>query len=522
MTAEEQERSRIPSQKYQKLPPSSFNIYNSITDTHSRVISFTHNTALGIGHSPEGQVTNFSDPTGRTATYSYTNNQLTSETDLNGKTTSYQYNGSDLVQITDAMNNITKIAYTTSHQVTSITDPKMGVMTFTYNTGNTVVNDQRQHNTTYNYDTMGKVISVVNDNGGTVGNMMYNNNYDMLNSQDALTNTTTVAYSTDGYNNLMSTTDSNNVASSLSYPTNGTQPYYPTGSKDSQSNNSAYVYDARGNLMSSTNTSASPTVATSQTYNSDGTVHTSADANGYVTTYGYTTGDLTSITPPSPQHSETLSYDPLSRVSTVTDGNGNQTIYTYTNLDRIATTNYRNASGSDTSSITNTYDDDGNVLSVADSTAGTTSFTYDSLNRQTKKTLPDTTTIDYFYDATNNLTDLSDSQGAVLYTYNNLNQLSTIQEPDATYVNGWGYIDKYYDVNGRVTSIRYNRDVTQSYGYDKGGRVTSISTSSVIGSLDNYTYTYTIGSTYTALRASVTATLGSSTWTTNLRLRSFK
>ena len=491
------------------------NDVNSITDTHSRAITFTHNTVFGTGHSPEGQVTKFSDPTGRTASYGYTNNQLTSETDLNGKTTLYQYTGSDLVQITDAMNNVTKIGYNTSHQVTSITDPKTGVMTFTYNSGNTVVNDQRQHNTTYNYEPMGKVISVVNDNGGTIGNMTYSNNYDMLTSQDALSNTTTATYSSDGYNNLTSTTDANGVTASSSYPTNGVQPYYPTGSKDSQGNSSAYVYDTSGNVKSSTNTSASPTVATSQTYNSDGTVHTSTDANGYVTTYGYTNGDLTTMTPPSPQHSETLSYDALSWVSTVTDGNGNQTTYTYTMLDRVATTSYKNASGGDTSSLTYTYDDDGNVLSVADSTAGTTSFTYDTLNRQTKKTLPDTTSVTYFYDATNNLTELSDVGGAILYTYNNLNQLSIIQEPDAAYGNGVGVIDKYYDANGRVTSIRYNNDVTQSYGYDKGGRVTSVSTSSAIGSLDNYTYSYTIGSTYTTLRASVTATLGSSTWTTN-------
>jgi len=64
------------------------NDVNSITDTHSRVIPFTHNTVFGTGHSPEGQVTKFSDPTGRTASYGYTNNQLTSQTDLNGKTTS--------------------------------------------------------------------------------------------------------------------------------------------------------------------------------------------------------------------------------------------------------------------------------------------------------------------------------------------------------------------------------------------------------------------------------------------------
>ncbi len=490
------------------------NDVNSITDTHSRVIPFTHNTVFGTGHSPEGQVTKFSDPTGRTASYGYTNNQLTSQTDLNGKTTSYQYNGSDLVQITDAINNVTKIVYNGSHQVTSITDPKTGVMTFTYNSGNTVVNDQRQHTTTYNYEPLGKVISVVNDNGLTVGNMGYTTNYDMNSFQDGLTNTTTMTYSTDGNNNLMSTSDGNNVTSSLSYPTGGSQPYYPTGSKDSQANNSAYVYDTHGNLMSSTNTSASPTVATSQTYNSDGTAHTSTDANGYVTTYNYTSGDLTSITPPSPQHGETLSYDALSRVSSVTDGNGNQTTYTYTKLDRIATTNYKNSSGGDTSSLTSSYDDDGNVLSVADSTAGTTSFTYDSLNRQTKKTLPDTTTITYTYDATNNLTSLTDTGGIVTYGYDNLNNMTSLTQPKGS---GTETLTYGYDVNGRRTDIGYpaNIDGTATFiTYDKGGRISDITTYGQYVTETDYSYSYTNpngpSGNYMSLRYSVTATLGNS------------
>ena len=266
--------------------------------------------------------------------------------------------------------------------------------------------------------------------------------------------------------------------------------------------------------MSSTNTSASPTVATSQTYNSDGTAHTSTDANGYVTTYNYTSGDLTSITPPSPQHGETLSYDALSRVSSVTDGNGNQTTYTYTKLDRIATTNYKNSSGGDTSSLTSSYDDDGNVLSVADSTAGTTSFTYDSLNRQTKKTLPDTTTITYTYDATNNLTSLTDTGGIVTYGYDNLNNMTSLTQPKGS---GTETLTYGYDVNGRRTDIGYpaNIDGTATFiTYDKGGRISDITTYGQYVTETDYSYSYTNpngpSGNYMSLRYSVTATLGNS------------
>ena len=491
------------------------NDVNTITDTHSRVISFTHNMAFGTGHSPEGQVTKFSDPTGRTASYSYTNNQLMSETDLNGKTTSYQYNGSDLVQITDPMNNVTKIAYNSNHQVTSITEPTVGtstgVTTFTYNTGSTVVTDQRQHNTTYNYDPMGKVMSIVNDSGKTVDTMTYNSNYNMLVLTDALTNKTTASY--DGNNNLTSEADDNGVKSMATY-TNTTFPYYPSSATDAQGNTTSMSYDPNGNMNGTTNTSITPHVSTSQMYNGNGTVQSSTDANGYKTTYGYTNGDLTSVTPPSPQHGQTLGYDTLSRLTSVIDGNGNQTSYTYTNLDRIKTISYKDSSNNNASSITYTYDDDGNVLSVVDSSAGTTSFTYDALNRQTKKTLPDTSTITYTYDATSDLTSLTDIGGTVNYSYNNLNQMTVIDEPDAAYAGGRDSIDYTYYDNGQVYDINYG-SLDRQYGYDKGGRITFTQMAGEYSTLDSYSYTYTIGTAYTSLRASVSSTLGSASWVTN-------
>jgi len=493
------------------------NDVNSITDTQNRAITSTHNMAFGTGHSPEGQVTKLADTTGRYTTYNYTNNQLMSETDLNGKTTSYQYNGSDLVQITDAMNNVTKLAYNTNHQVISITEPTVGTSTgvtaFTYNTNNTIVTDQRQHNTTYNYDSMGKVQSIVNDSGKTVGTMTYTNNYDMQVLTDALTNKTTAGY--DPTNNLTSVADDNGVKSTATYA-NTTFPYYPSKTTDAQGNSSSLSYDPNGNMNGTTNTSMSPNVSTSQVYNGDGTVQSSTDANGYKTTYGYTNGNLTSVTPPSPQHGQTLGYDALSRVTSVTDGNGNQTSYTYTNLDRIKTINYKDSSNNNASSITYTYDDDGNVTSVVDTGqgAGTTSFTYDALNRQTKKTLPDNSVITYTYDATNDLTSLTDVGGTVNYSYNNLNQMSVIDEPNISYAGGRDTINYTYDDKGQVYDINYG-SIDRQYGYDKGGRITFTQMDNQYVTLDSYSYSYTIGTAYTSLRASVSSTLGSASWVTN-------
>ncbi len=494
----------------------------SITDTQNRVISFTHNTAFGVGHDPEGQVTKIADPTGRNSTYSYSSGELTSSTNLDGKTTSFGYNPSnhDLVQITDSKGNVTKIAYDSSHRVTSITDPLTGVMQFTYNSGSTVLTDQRLHNTTYNYDATGKVISVVNDNGITVSNITYNttpNNYDVLTDTDAMNNTMTFGY--DPNNNLNSVADGSGAKSSATY-TNTTFPYYPSTATDAQGSGSSYSYDSNGNINGNTNTSMSPTVSVSESYNSDGTVHTSTDANGYVTSYGYTSGNLTSVTPPSPQHGQTRGYDALSRVTSATDGNGTQISYTYTNLDRISTISYKDSSGGNASSISYTYDDDGNVTSVVDSSAGTTSYSYDALNRQTKKTLPDSSTITYGYDATNNLTSLTDAGGTVSYGYNNLNELTSLTQPKGTGTETFSFT---YDDKGERVSVVYptNSQGTKTVlSYDHGGRVAEVNTFGQVSGQYNtetdYKYSYTNSAgTVTSLRYSVSSYLNGASWTTS-------
>ncbi len=137
----------------------------------------------------------------------------------------------------------------------------------------------------------------------------------------------------------------------------------------------------------------------------------------------------------------------------------------------------KNSSGNNASSITYNYDDDGNLLSVVDSSAGTTSFTYDTLNRQTKKTLPDNSTITYTYDATNDLTSLTDAGGLVTYGYDNLNNMTSLTQPKAS--GGTETLTYGYDVKGERITIGYpgGSDGTATFiTYDQGGRITEITT----------------------------------------------
>jgi RHS repeat-associated protein len=476
------------------------------------VTNFTHNTALGSSHDPSGQITSLTDPAGRTVHYTYNErgnpvNSLTSVTDVMGKTTTFDYSGGDLTTITDPLGNVTTISYLTGDKVGTITDAtKQGQLLFAYNSTNTVVTDRNGHNTTYNYDTNTShqfMISSVKDALGNSKSTQYDANFNVNTYSDALSDTTTYSYSQDGKNNLNSVQDGTFATTKYTYPTSGTSNlYYPLTQTDPQGHQTNYAYDSNGNLTSAIDNSTQKGLK--YTYNSNGTIATMTDADGSVTTYGYDAhGNLIKVTPPATNGStlkpSTLTVDAnTSRVTAVTDGNGNLTSYSYNQFDQINKISY---AGGQT--ITYTYGARGNLLSVVDNT-GTTSFTYDALNRLRTKTLPGGTIINTDYDKTGNLTSFNDGGGAVTYGYDAANRMTTLTEADGaktTYT---------YDNADRKTMIQYPNQTGMKMTYDKAGHeLTNIGATmdikgNILTTYDSFTYTYTSGSTHTALLQTVT------------------
>ena len=129
------------------------------------------------------------------------------------------------------------------------------------------------------------------------------------------------------------------------------------------------------------------------------------------------------------------------------------------------------------------YDNDGNVTRLQDNT-GITNFTYDNLNRQTKKVLPDTTTMNYGYDAVSNLTSLQDPGGSVTYAYDQVNELSSLTEP-----NG-GITNFTYNAGYRRTSTAYPNGVTENMSYDSSERLTQIKATKGPSTLNSFSYCY--------------------------------
>ena len=138
----------------------------------------------------------------------------------------------------------------------------------------------------------------------------------------------------------------------------------------------------------------------------------------------------------------------------------------------------------------------------------------------TRPPLPDTSVITYTYDATNNLTSLTDAGGTVTYGYDNLNNMTSLTQPTST--GGTETLTFGYDVNGRRISIGYPSSLATltNITYDKGGRITDITTYNEYTEETDYSYSYTNpngpSGNYTSLRYSATSFLnGASVGTTN-------
>jgi YD repeat-containing protein len=136
------------------------------TDTHGQTTSVTYDSTHTV-------ITDISFPSGRSVHYAYDSDFdfMTSSTDSNGKVTTFTPDPTTeaLNMITDPVGNQTKITYYTFgwyhsvHTITRVTNTGAGTgptWTFTYNSGNTVVQDPNGKNWTYRFDKQDRVTEV--------------------------------------------------------------------------------------------------------------------------------------------------------------------------------------------------------------------------------------------------------------------------------------------------------------------------------------------------------------------------
>ncbi len=391
----------------------------TVTDTEGRVTNFTYSGGL---------VQRITDPAGQPYTYGYTAGVLTSYTDPAGATTTYAYDSAnDLTSITDPNGNVTQIAYDTddsSIEAGSLTlgygsgvastttydhaDPPSGV---TGAFGDTDLTDPDGHVSTYVWNSAFQVIKTTDARNNTTS-ATYNSDANLTSTTDGLSNTTNLAYNPAG-ELLQKLTDpaqvSGDTAAAQNYLYDFTAAsgikgyqYLASSSVDPQGNCTAYIYDPAGNVVKT-----SPGQATNSSGNCDNTLGTTVyeyarqgdtldgasvscpgakageicftkDANANQTDYGYdANGNVTSLSPPSPQGATTYALDALSRPKAVTDGKGQRSLILYDPDGRVDGTIYGGASACGSSgtisavgSLANTISAGNSSLSVSPVTVG--------------------------------------------------------------------------------------------------------------------------------------------------------
>jgi RHS repeat-associated protein len=350
--------------------PSGDPMLTTITDTEGRTTTVSDN-----GYTYTG-ITDPQTPTARTVGLAFTGSgwNLTQTEDTSGNYTYYSYaSGSSLLtQIEDPNGNYTEITYNGAGQVSTVTyvtnvSAKTGP-TYTYsytaptypNGGSTTVTDPNGHTTTYTYSLDDQVTKVTDGNGDTEQTTYSSDNQPHI-LTDGMTSPGVSTLNYDSNDNETSTEEPLNsgtdtpATSYTNYQT-GSGPsgstYLPSSSVTSEGNCSYYKYDntygdltdvysgtADGSGGEGTNPGCTTTTSAYATHTSTaydgiagasctnaktGEVCSTTDGDGNTTNYAYdSSGDLASVTPPSPQGATTYTYDSLSRVATVTNGDGN-------------------------------------------------------------------------------------------------------------------------------------------------------------------------------------------------------
>jgi RHS repeat-associated protein len=379
-------------------------------------------------------------------------------------------------------------------------------------------------------------VSKVTDANNNAEAAAYNAQSNATQLTDAMTSPGITALSYDLNNNLTSITSpasgGSSASQTLGYSTPGTingGTYLPSSNKDAQGNCTSYTYDTPGNLQGSTagqgpSCTGAGTTTSTNAYQGDGSTSCGGktgelcsvtDGNGHVTTYGYdANGEVTSVTPPSPQGATTLTYDALSRPHTVATPTGTAT-YTYDVWDRITVVAYTSGP-----TASYTYDADGNLKQRVDP-SGTTTFSYDTLNRLTAEHLPSgadgcsgslTTGITLGYDAASNITTYCDGAGTTTYGYDPGNRVTRLAEPGGscpstpTFPNSTLCTAFAYNNDNMRTTTTYPGGATLAAGYDPAGDQTSAVGKAAAGgtALTSYAYSYANGTNQTQLRQSMT------------------
>ena len=285
---------------------------------------------------------------------------------------------------------------------------------------------------------------------------------------------------------------------------------------DALGNETSYVYDAAGRLISSTDADARTTSLTydaagrtnsitapggssvAMNYDDAGRLLSIIDANSYSTEFGYdAAGNQTSVTDAN-DHTSFSTFDLAGQLLSTTDATGVVTQFTYTPAGQLAS----RADG-DSNTTSYVYDARGQLTAATDPTGNTASYEYDAAGRLISQTSPSGAVSTATYDAAGQLLAATDANAAVTnFAYDLAGQAVSTTDPLGRVTSTAYTLDGQpsvgllattvggdtlaYNAAQQLTSLTPLLGVPTAYAYDaRGSRVWATTGSDVTG----YTYT---------------------------------
>ena len=451
--------------------------------------------------------------------------KLASIQDRAGNATNFSYDDVNLVTTVAAPTpsgqtpRTTKYAYDVSGRPTTITDP-LGQPTQLQWSADNAVTKLTEPNTKFQQFTY-------NDNG------YLTDQYDQLGNHSVLTYQNLAADANDVSAHWNPSGGANGTGRTIPHLSQLATKQDPKEVAGNTQNKWSFAYDGSGNLTQVTEP-LFPNNPAVNTYNADGTLATSKDFDGNLTTFAsYDANGLptkvvdATDNPSAPTHPTQLGYDSGGRLLFVQDSNHAQftggtpaqyqTQFFYDSFNRLGRQSTPKSTSLNLISLVwadTTYDPNNNVVSqmaphygAQDTGAGdTTSATYDAMDRLTQLTGPDTSAdpagerTRYQYDVAGRLTQATLPLGVQNGTPNNTHTISyiydgldrvTMQTENHDTGSGIQALNTLscYDGGGNLVSVTAPKaglssvtcpattstPFTTVYGYDADHRLTSVS-----------------------------------------------
>lgn len=345
--------------------------------------------------------------------------------------------------------------------------PQYGVFDTLINNGDGTFTLKKKDLTRFNFDTSGRLSSIVDKNDNAVILTYTGNNLTQITD----TVGRNIEFTYDGNNRITDIKDPIGRTIEFDYDSNGDL----ISAKDTNGNTTTYTYDDLHQMLTATDPKGNTFVT--NTYDEQKRVVTcQRDAKGGQTTYLYDEVNRKTTIVDQLGNTTTHYHDELLRLIQETDALGYSAYYKYDERgNRIEVTDKNG-------NVTKyTYDSRGNVTSKTDALGNVTEITYDLNNNplSRKDALGNTTVFEY--DSKGNLVKTIDPLGNfTTITYNLYGQPTVLTDPKGNTTTN------VYDEQGNLTQIIDALGNKTTYSYDEVGR--RLSMTDALGRKTSYTY----------------------------------